>query len=126
MSEVANADEAPKAKAKKPKAEPKPKVVKEKETPEVMLARFKKEQPAKWGRVTEILEVGKGGSPTRVRIKTDDPGPNGEVQYRDIKPQDLFQVRLSVAGQAAAAKAKRNKAASARRKASGSASSTKA
>jgi hypothetical protein len=134
MSEATNTAEATEPKAKKapkaakPKAEPKPKAEKVVETPAQMLARLKSatDTKARYARVTEILEVGKGGSPTKVRIKTDDEGPNGEAQYRDIKPQDLFQVRLSVAGQAAEAKKKRNKSASARRKTAGSASATKA
>jgi hypothetical protein len=132
MSEATNtAEEVKTPKAKKPakpKAEPKPKPVKEVETPEQLLKKLKSQPDTKerYARVTEILAVGKGGSPTKVRIKTDDKDSEGKDQYRDIKPQDLFQVRLSVAGQAAAAKQKRNKSASARRKKAGSSTATKA
>lgn len=115
-------------KVKKEKAPPKPNPVKVVETAEQVLKRLKKspDTAARYARVTEILELGKGGSPTRVRIKTDDKDSEGRVQFRDIKPQDLFQVKLSVAGQAAEAKKKRNIAASARRKTSGKSEATKA
>jgi hypothetical protein len=81
----------PAAAPKEPKPAAAPKVT---ETKEQMLARLKQEKPERFGRVTEILEVGKKG-PTRVRILCEDKGTNGEDLYRDIKIQDLFQVRFS-------------------------------
>lgn len=113
----------PKAKKEKapkpPKAPVAPKPPKPVETAEQALARLKADPKtkAKYRRVTEILEMGKSG-PVRVTILTDDKGPNGEDQFRVIKSQDLFQVKLSVEGQKAEAKKKRNKAATNRRKAS--------
>lgn len=116
MSEnTTTATETSASKTKKEKAASKPKVEKVVETKEQLLKRLKKESPDKYARVTEILETGKGGTPTKVRIKTDDKDSSGHVQYRDIKPQDLFQVKLSVEGQKAEAKKKRNDAAKKRR-----------
>jgi hypothetical protein len=93
------------AAAKEPKAPKTPKAPKEPkapvaakvaETPDAALARLKADPAtsARWARVQSILEMGKRG-PVRVRIVCDDKGPNGEELTRDIKIQDLFQVKFS-------------------------------
>lgn len=90
------------APATKPKAEKAakapsaPKPVMEAEAPHVALKRLKSvpKTAERWARVTEVLEMGKKG-PTRVRIKCDDKGEGGKNLFRDIKVQDLFQVKYS-------------------------------
>ncbi len=93
--QLASAGKTPKApkEPKAPRAAAAPKTV---ETPEAALARLKADPAtsARWARVQEVLEMGKRG-PIRVRIVCDDKGPNGETLTRDIKVQDLFQVRFS-------------------------------
>lgn len=111
---------ATQAKASKPAAQPKaekpkrePKVV---ETdPKKVLAALKASHP-QGDRVLEVLEVSERGKPLRVRILCDDPAtgqrlPNKKdgSNCRDIKVQDLFQVRFTVEGSKEARKLARRK-----------------
>jgi hypothetical protein len=87
------------AKAEKPAKAPKePKVAKASETADACLARMKASTDPvvaqRWVRVREVLEMGKRG-PTRVRIVCDDKNEDGSERLRDIKIQDLFQVKFS-------------------------------
>lgn len=88
-----------KVKAEKPpKAPAEPKVAKPAEAPDAALARLKNSPDTKiagrWARVVSVDEMGKRG-PTVVTINCDDKGPNGETLTRQIKVQDLFQVKFS-------------------------------
>jgi hypothetical protein len=105
----ASAPKAKKEKAVKAPKEPKPAAApKVAETPEAALARLKASTDpviaGRWARVHEVLEMGKKG-PTRVRIVCEDKGSNGETLYRDIKVQDLFQVKYSAGYKKSRAKA---------------------
>lgn len=89
------APKAPKA-AKEPKAPREPKAVVPAETAEACLARCKADPATaeRWARVIKVEEMGKKGA-TRVTIKCDDKGPEGQDLFRTIKIQDLFQVKFS-------------------------------
>lgn len=121
------ATETPAATATETPAEAKPAraaKVRVEETREAMLARLRTEKPERYGRVIEILEVGKSG-PTKVRIRCDDSTPEN-VLTRDIKVQDLFQVRFSEARQAEETKKARAARTAARREAKKSATAAPA
>lgn len=99
-----------KEKAAKAPKEPKP--VKAAETAEQALARLKADPATaqRWARVRSVDSMGKKG-PTVVTIVCDDKGPAGEELTRQIKVQDLFQVKYSAGYAKKAARANRKKAA---------------
>lgn len=86
------------AKEKKQAAPKTPAAPKVTETPEQALTRLKNSPDSKiaarWAKVRSVDEMGKRG-PTKVTIVCEDKGPNGEELLRQIKVQDLFQVRFS-------------------------------
>lgn len=81
---------------KEPKAPAAPREVKPAETADAALARLKADPAtsARWAKVRSVDEMGKRG-PVKVTIVCEDKGPAGEELTRQIKVQDLFQVRFS-------------------------------
>lgn len=91
---------------KEPKPANEPKPARVAETPEAALARLKTDPAtsAKWARVHSVLEMGKRG-PVKIRIVCDDTNEDGSARHRDIKVQDLFQVKFSLEYQSTKKKA---------------------
>jgi len=85
-----------------PKPRPAPKMV---ETDPKKLLKQYKSDPAmakRWERVEQVTEISPTGKPLRVQIRCIDPDTEqpikGEAGKREIKVQDLFQVRYTEEG----------------------------